>query len=132
MDQMTIGEVAKKAGIAASTLRYYESIGLLEPDNRVGGQRRYKPHVLERLQIIHVAKQAGFTLSEIGTLMSGFSSAEPPSERWKVMAQKKIAEVDALIEKAQGMKRLLMEGLECDCLRLDECAVFLNGSRKVT
>jgi MerR family redox-sensitive transcriptional activator SoxR len=127
MDQMTIGEVARKAGLQPSTLRYYESIGLLQPTQRVGGQRRYTSDVLERLQIIHVAKEAGFTLSEIGTLVSGFSEAEPPSERWKVMAGKKILEVEALIEKAQGMRRMLEEGLECECLRIDECVMLLSG-----
>ncbi len=127
MDQMTIGAVARKAGVQSSTLRYYESIGLLKPAQRVGGQRRYTPDVLDRLQIIRVAKEAGFTLAEIGTLVSGFSETEPVSERWKAMAGKKILEVEALIEKAQGMRRMLEEGLECECLRIDECVMLLSG-----
>ena len=127
MDQMTIGEAARMAGLQPSTLRYYESIGLLQAAQRVGGQRRYTSEVLERLQIIRVAKQAGFTLSEIGTLVSGFSETEPVSERWKAMAGKKILEVEALIEKAQGMKRMLEEGLECECLRIDECVMLVSG-----
>jgi MerR family redox-sensitive transcriptional activator SoxR len=127
MDQMTIGEVAGKANVHPSTLRYYESIGLLQPAMRIRGQRRYKPDVLERLQVIQYAKEAGFTLAEIKTLVCGFSESKPPSEKWKVMAEKKILEVDAQIEKAQGMKRMLQEGLQCECLSIDECVVFLNG-----
>ena len=126
MEQMTIGEVASAAGVPSSTLRYYESIGLLEPVNRVGGQRRYNPDILERLRIIRIAKEAGFTLSEIETLMGGFSEDEPPSALWHAMARKKITEVDALIARARGMKQLLQLGMECDCLRIDECAVILQ------
>lgn len=132
MEQLTIGEVANEAGVQPSTLRYYESIGLLPLAQRVGGKRRYTAEALDRLGVIHVAKKAGFTLSEIGTLVSGFSETEPPSARWRIMAQKKIEDVDALIEKAQGMKRLLVEGLECECLRVDECALLLNSSGNET
>jgi len=127
MEQMTIGQVANEAGVQASTLRYYESIGLLPPAKRVGGKRRYTAEALDRLGVIQLAKKAGFTLSEIETLLSGFSETDPPSARWKMMAQKKIEEVEALINRAQGMKRLLVEGLECECLRFDECVVLVNG-----
>ena len=73
------------------------------------GKRRYTAEALDRLEVIQVAKKAGFTLSEIETLLSGFSETEPPSRPWKIMAQEKIEEVEALIERAQGMKRLLLE-----------------------
>ena len=127
MKTMTIGEVAGQAGLQSSTLRYYESIGLLAPAARIGGQRRYTPEVLKRLQIIRVAKEAGFTLAEIKTLMAGFSEDKPPSARWHEMAHKKIVEVDALIARAEVMKRLLLLGLDCDCLRVEECAVVLGA-----
>ena len=126
MELMTIGEVANEIGVQPSTLRYYESIGLLPLAKRVGGKRRYTAEALDRLGVIQVAKKAGFTLSEINMLLSGFSETEPPSARWKIMAQEKIEQVEALIERAQGMKRLLMEGLECECLRMEECANFIN------
>ena len=123
---MTIGEVANEAGVQPSTLRYYESIGLLPLAKRVGGKRRYTAEAIDRLGVIQIAKKAGFTLSEIKVLLSGFSETEPPSARWKIMAQEKIEQLEALIERAQGMKRLLMEGLECECLRMEECANFIN------
>ena len=112
---MTIGEVANEAGVQPFTLRYYESIGLLPLAKRVGGKRRYTAEAIDRLGVIQIAKKAGFTLSEIKVLLSGFSETEPPSAQWKIMAQEKIEQVEALIERAQGMKRLLMEGLECEC-----------------
>ena len=126
MEQMWIGEVAKEAGLQPSTLRYYETIGLLPPAKRVGGKRRYTAEALDRLGVIQVAKKAGFTLSEIRMLLSGFSETKPPSTQWKTMAQRKIEEVEALIGRAQGMKRLLVEGLECECLRMEECVEFIN------
>lgn len=127
MAEMSIGEVAQQAGVEPSTLRYYESIGILPPAKRVSGQRRYTPGALKWLAIIQVAKEAGFTLPEVGTLLSGFSEMEPPSARWKAMARKKLPEVEALISRAQRMKQLLEEGLECDCLTLDECVVLVDG-----
>lgn len=127
MTEMSIGEVAQKAGLEASTLRYYERIGILPLAKRVSGRRRYTPEALEWLAVIHVAKEAGFTLSEVKTLLSGFSEQEPPSARWHALARQKLPEVEALIERAQGMKRLLEEGLECDCLRLDECDILINN-----
>ena len=129
MEEMTIGATARLAGVEASTLRYYESIGILPPPKRVSGRRRYGPEVLERLGIIQVAKEAGFTLPEIRTLLDGFSESEPPSANWKAMARQKLPEVEALIARAQSMKRILEEGLDCDCLSIEECAVLAgNGA----
>lgn len=127
MEAMSIGQVARRVGLETSTLRYYESIGLLPPAERVSGQRRYTADVLRWLAIIQVAKEAGFTLAEVRTLLDGFSQDVQPSARWKSLAREKLPEVEALILRAQGMKRILQEGLACDCLTLDECMVFVNG-----
>ena len=126
MAEMTIGEVARRAGVEPSTLRYYESIGILPAPKRVSGQRRYGSDVLLRMAFIRVAKEAGFTMSDVQTLVNGFSEDTPPSKRWKTLARSKLPEVEALIVRAQGMKRLLQEGLACDCLRLEECALFVE------
>ena len=126
MKSLTIGEVAEAAGVAPSTLRYYESIGILPPPDRVSGQRRYTAEALQWLSIIHVAKEAGFTLPEIRTLLTGFSDDTAPSERWKALARKKLPDVEALISRANTMKLLLEEGLVCECLSLDECVVLVD------
>ena len=120
---MTIGEVARRAGIRPSALRYYESSGVVPEPRRMNGRRRYGPHVLELLAVVRVAQQAGFTIAEIRTLLDGFSEDIPPSERWRELASKKLPEVEALIRHAFGMKRLLERGLRCDCLRLEDCAL---------
>jgi MerR family redox-sensitive transcriptional activator SoxR len=105
-----------------SALRYYESVGLLPAPARVSGRRRYDADVLPRLALIAAAQQMGFTIAEIGTLLHGFSPETPASARWRVLAAQKLPEVEALIARAQGMKRLLEEALTCGCLTLDACA----------
>ena len=124
---MSIGEVARMAGVRPSALRYYERIGLLPRPGRENGRRRYDGEALrealERLAVVRVAQQAGFTISEIRTLLDGFSEDTPPSERWRVLAQEKLPEVEAVVERALGMKDILKRGLRCECLSLEECAL---------
>ena len=127
MGGMSIGEVAQRARVRPSALRYYEGVGLLPPPERENGRRRYDGEVLrevlDRLAVVRVAQQAGFTISEIRTLLDGFSEDILPSERWRVLAREKLTEVDALIERALSMKDLLERGLRCECLRLEDCAL---------
>lgn len=127
MTNLAIGDVARQAGLRTSTLRYYEDAGLLAPPPRVNGRRRYDPAVLDRLRAIRVARRAGFTLSEIRTLLGGFREETPLSARWRELARRKLAEVDETIARAQGMKRLLEAGLNCDCLTPEECALLAGG-----
>lgn len=121
-DEMAIGEVARRAGIRASAIRYYEQVGLLPAPSRMSGQRRYAPDILDRLALIQFAQQAGFTVAEIRTLFEGFEDETPISARWQVLAQQKLAEVDALVERAERMRMLLAQALECGCLRVEDCA----------
>jgi MerR family redox-sensitive transcriptional activator SoxR len=120
----SIGEVAERSGLRPSAIRYYERIGLLPKPERTNGWRRYDATVLERLAAIDLAQRAGFSLAEIRTLMTGFSEETPPSERWRRLATKKLPEVEAQIRRAEGMKQLLELGLECDCLRLEDCKLL--------
>ena len=132
MESMSIGEVARNTGVRPSALRYYEGVGLLPLPERANGRRRYDgellSEVLDRLAVVRVAKQAGFTISEIRTLLDGFSEDTPPSERWRILARDKLPEVEALLERALSMKDLLERGLRCECLRLEECSLVGNGS----
>ena len=118
---MRISEVARKTGLRASALRYYESIGLLPAPMRINGRRRYGPDVLLLLAGVRVAQQAGFTVEEIKYLFYGFPNDARPSGRWSELARAKLVEVDRLIDRARGMKRLLEEGIRCGCSSLDEC-----------
>ena len=124
MARMTIGQVADKAGIRPSAIRYYESVGLLPKPERVSGQRRYGAAVLLWLAGIRVCQEAGFSVAEMGKLFNGFPRSTKPSERWSELAGAKIAEVDDLIRRATGMKELLTEGIRCGCRSLRECTLL--------
>lgn len=122
MEQFTIGEIAQRAGIRTSAIRYYESVGLLPAARRVSGQRRYGEDVLTQLTLVQMAQEAGFRIDEIRTLLGGFPEDTPPSLRWRDPAQRKLPEVDALIARMQTVRQVLEESLQCDCLTLDACA----------
>lgn len=126
MDELAIGEVARRVGIRTSALRYYERIGLLPAPKRVSGRRRYDERTVQMLKVIQLAQGAGFTVAEIQTLLHGFTPDTPPAARWQPLARKKLEELDALIVRAQQMKQVLATGLNCGCLRLEDCAVVLE------
>src|SRR5437763_4556530 len=126
---MTIGEVARRAGLQASAIRYYEKIGLLPKTRRVSGQRRYETGVLSYLEVIDVAKRAGFRMDEIMQLFHGFGKGTPAFRRWQLLAKRKITEMDDLIARAKKMKRLLVKADRCKCLDLEDCGkAFRAGS----
>jgi MerR family redox-sensitive transcriptional activator SoxR len=121
-NDLSIGEVSRQAGLRASAIRYYEQAGLLPVPQRVSGQRRYDVTILDRLALIRFAQDAGFTIAEIRLLFEGFEDDTPASARWQVLASQKLAEVDALLDRAQRMRTLLGHALACGCLRLEDCA----------
>ncbi len=134
MPELTISEVARQVGLQASAIRYYERIGLLPRAPRVSGQRRYDTTALYRLAIIQRARQLGFTLSEIRHLFFGFRDITRPSERWRTLSQRKLAELDDLmdgIKAVRGVLRKLMT--KCQCDTLDQCGkgIFQNMNRDV-
>ena len=118
---LAIGEVARRAGVPASTLRYWESAGLLTAPERVGGKRRYDPQALRRISLIVLIKRAGFTLAETRIVLSGLSERTPPPEIWRKLAERKLPEIEQTLAEAKAMKKILEEGLRCDCLTLDDC-----------
>ena len=118
--ELTIGEVARRSGLRTSAIRYYEQEGLVPAPARASGRRSYSGEIFTALAVIRLAQAAGFTIPEIRKLMSGFGD-EPASARWRSLAKEKLVEVEAMIERAQAMKRLLEEGVRCGCLRLEDC-----------
>lgn len=126
MEDLAIGEVARRAGIRPSALRYYESINLLPQPRRVRGRRRYDERTVGMLRVIQLAQRAGFTVAEIQTLLHRFEPDTPPAARWQLLARKKLHELDLLIARAEDMKQILETGLNCGCLRLEDCAAVLE------
>ena len=113
---MTIGELARRARVQASAVRYYESIGLLTPAARRAGRRIFEDDALERLTVITYAKQLGFSLKEVKELFGGFKVT-----RWKPLAIRKIAELDEMTLRIDTMRGLLQRALRCGCLDVEEC-----------
>src|SRR5262245_30557286 len=113
-----IGDVARRAGLRTSAIRYYESAGLLPRPARVSGRRRYERSVFTRLAVIALAREAGFSLNEIRRLTRG---RVRPGERWSELAREKLPQIEALIARAQAMRELLLRGMECRCASPREC-----------
>jgi MerR family redox-sensitive transcriptional activator SoxR len=120
--QMRIGEVARRAGVRVSLIRYYEEIGLLPEPERVSGQRRYDAAVLRRLAVIDVAQRAGLSLEEIRDLLE--HGNDRVNERLRKLAARRLPEIDALIDRAQRVRVWLEEATRCRCERIDDCALF--------
>jgi len=120
--QLTIGEVARQAGMRTSRIRYYEAHGVLPAPERVSGMRRYTPDVLRRLAIIDVAQRVGFTLEEIRQLLG--PDKRPAHDRIRMLAIDKLPEIEDLIERALTIRKLLVTCAVCDCDSLDECSLF--------
>jgi MerR family transcriptional regulator, redox-sensitive transcriptional activator SoxR len=122
--ELTIGEVARRAGVATSAIRYYERIGLLPAPDRLGGQRRYDAAVLGKLGFIGVAQSAGFKLREIKALIDGIDGASGMGEQMRSLSSQKLEEVEALLERTNAMKGWLEVAKQCGCASPAECALF--------
>jgi MerR family transcriptional regulator, redox-sensitive transcriptional activator SoxR len=124
MSTMTIGEVALRSGLSQSAIRYYESEGLIAAPNRRGGKRTFTPDVVDSVRVIRLARELGFSVEDIRTLLQGFSSETAPPVRWQHLARRKLPEVNELIQRATAMKRLLEKGLRCDCVTVQDCILY--------
>ncbi|OBI89807.1 MerR family transcriptional regulator [Mycobacterium asiaticum] len=117
--QLTIGDVARDAGIAATTLRYYEQIGLVPAPERKGGQRRYDDSILSRLEVIRLCKSAGFSLEEIQLLFADDAPGRPAS---RALAERKLVEIDAQIASLARAREVIEWGMRCTCPSIDACS----------
>jgi len=127
---MRIGDLAHRANLNPSAIRYYEKRGLLAPPHRTGGQRRYPADALDRVLLLRFAGDMGFTLAEIKLFLSGLRDNTPVGPRWKRLASRKIAEVDQNIARSLKFKTLLQGLLRCHCASLHQCVRALGLSEK--
>lgn len=105
---LTIGEVAERAQVATSAVRYYERKGLLSPDARYSGQRRYRSETLRRLVFIRMLQDAGLTLDEIRGILSASTVTE-----WKAIASRRLETLDQQIAELQRSREVLASALLC-------------------
>jgi len=125
---MKIGELARRAGLNPSAVRYYENRGLLAAPYRTGGERRYPDETLHRVLLIRFARDMGFTLGEIKIFLNGLRETAPVGPRWRKLARRKIQEVDENIRRSRRMKSLLEHLLDCRCVSLQVCVERLSLS----
>jgi DNA-binding transcriptional MerR regulator len=123
---LTIGQVAQRANLNTSHIRFYERVGVLPQPERVAGQRRYRPEVLHRLSIIDVAQRAGLTLEEIAPLTGPGNRTADASAHIRTLADEKLPHIDALITRAQAVKHWLQVAQNCDCQSVDVCGLFVD------
>lgn len=121
---MTIGEVARRAGIATSAIRFYESVGLLPEPLRISGRRRYADDVLSRLAFIGAAQSGGLSLREVQELIARTDGEGGLAGPMHTLSQRKLPEVQAAIERAEQMKAWLEAASGCECGSPDECTLF--------
>jgi MerR family copper efflux transcriptional regulator len=105
VNALTIGELARRTGVTASALRYYEELGLLPVPARISGQRRYPESAAASVGAIRLCSDAGFTLAEQKALMT--------ARGWRKLAERKLAELDEQIARAQAAREAISYGLRC-------------------
>lgn len=123
-DLLTIGELARRTGVSASALRYYEEVGLLPPPVRISGRRRYPASAARVVGTILLYSDAGFTLAEQKALMAAHRNT--PGE-WGRIARRKLAELDEQIARAQAAREAIVHGLRCPHEDITQCPNFDAG-----
>jgi MerR family redox-sensitive transcriptional activator SoxR len=119
---LTIGEVAKRSGVAASALRFYEERGLINSERAGSGHRRYRRPVLRRIAFIVFAQRIGLTLEEIRSELDKLPGDHAPNRRdWSNLSASWTSRIDERIEELERLRAGLTECIGCGCLSLDRC-----------
>lgn len=127
---MRIGEIARRAGVRPSAIRFYEKAGIRPPAFRKSGQRSFSAETELYLDLIGVARQAGFSIAEIRTLFQGFREGTPASARWQRLASRKHRELGLMVVKLKSMQALLKKAMRCKCIRLADCGRIVLGDAR--
>jgi MerR family redox-sensitive transcriptional activator SoxR len=128
---MKIGELALRADLAPSAIRYYEKMRLLAPAERIGGQRRYSSAALDRVLLIRFAGEMDFTLAEIKLFLNGFHENTPVSTRWRKLTTRKIAELQQRLAFTRRLLDYLKRLQHCRCVQLHQCVAALSLSPRL-
>lgn len=129
-EEMTIGETARRGGLATSTLRFYEQRGLISSRRTAGGQRRYSRDVLRRVAFIRAAQSVGLDLAEIKESLDDLPADRAPTkEEWERFATLWRPRLDRQIAMLEAIRDRLSACIGCGCQSLDACDVFNPGDR---
>ncbi|HTW01931.1 MAG TPA: MerR family transcriptional regulator [Streptosporangiaceae bacterium] len=122
--QVPIGVVADRYGLPATTLRYWEDVGLLPPQQRSGGQRRYDQDALRRVMFIRMAKQSGLSLNAIRALLAGNDQHGPTFDDWAQVARQQLEVIDQRVNELNDLKAAIEECLACGCQQPQRCRLL--------
>jgi MerR family transcriptional regulator, redox-sensitive transcriptional activator SoxR len=129
-ETLTIGEVARRSGVAASALRFYEERGLIASERAGSGHRRYPRPVLRRIAFIVFAQRIGLTLDEIGVELGKLPPDRAPTRRdWSRLSAGWSTRIDTKIAELERLKAGLTECIGCGCLSLDRCRLANPADR---
>lgn len=124
-DELTIGEVSARSGVAPSALRFYERRGLIAAARTDGNQRRYDRSVLRRLAFIQAGRAAGISLERIGSALGSLPVSRTPSRRdWERLSNRWRDDLDTRIETLQALRERLTTCIGCGCLSIDRCELL--------
>ena len=127
---LTIGEVTRRSGVAASALRFYEERGLIASERAGSAHRRYPRAVLRRIAFIVFAQRVGLTLDEVAAELAKLpQNRVPVAADWSRLAGGWSARIDARIAELQRLKAGLTGCIGCGCLSLDRCRLANPGDR---
>jgi MerR family redox-sensitive transcriptional activator SoxR len=128
--EFTVGEVARRSGVAVSALHFYESKGLIRSHRTAGNQRRYSPDVLRRVAIIKVAQDVGISLADIGAALNSLPEGRTPTrDDWNRLSRTWRDNLDHRIKQLQKLRDGLTDCIGCGCLSIDKCVLRNPGDR---
>ncbi len=125
MQNISIGTIARRTGLAVSAVRYYDDIGLLQSNRNRGGHRRFEKSQIRRASFILAAQRLGFSLDEIKSAMDDLPQARTPTRQdWTRLSQKFRHRIDAQIQQLQTLRDTLDGCIGCGCLSLSACKLY--------
>ncbi len=127
-DELTIGEVSARSGVAQSALRFYEAEGLIASRRTDGNQRRYERSMLRRIALIQAGRAAGIPLEQIHAALETLPKDRPPNVRdWQRLSRSWRTDLDRRISTLEALRARLTTCIGCGCLSLTKCALFNPG-----
>jgi MerR family redox-sensitive transcriptional activator SoxR len=128
--RFSVGELAARAGVATSALRFYEANGLIASERNSSGHRRYRPDALRRVAFIQVAQRIGLSLGEVGEALASLPSSRTPTrDDWNRLASRWLPRIDDQIAALEQLRDRLDGCIGCGCLSLDTCELYNTADR---
>ncbi len=130
MEDLTIGELARRVGVATSALRFWETEGLITSYRTIGNQRRYHRTTIRRVSLIRAAQEAGLTLREVAEAIETLPHDRVPTKRdWERLSRSWRSRIDERIAELETLRDQLTSCIGCGCLSLRSCGIFNPSDR---